>query len=119
MIHKNIASALYESQLQTINMLITYIKQHDSFKTHECIVPIIDEFRKTLTCLTPSDIHTSNSITNNGKQKKMPSAYNMFIRDKIHEYKKQYPECNGHDLMRLATSAWKKRALESNTSLEA
>jgi hypothetical protein len=40
------------------------------------------------------------------KSKKTPSAYNLFIRDKILHYKALYPSSNGHALMRMATNAW-------------
>lgn len=105
MVHKNIASALYDSQIHTINMLVTYLQQNDAFKGYESIMTIIDEFKNTLNCITYQDTNASQS----NKQKKAPSAYNMFIRDRIHEFKKKHPECNGHDLMRLATSAWKNK----------
>jgi hypothetical protein len=44
------------------------------------------------------------------KPKKAPSAYNIFIRDKIAEIKKNNPATNGKDLMKLATVAWKNRS---------
>lgn len=108
MIHKNIASALYESQLQTLNMLIHYIQHNEKHKLSENIIALIHEFKKTLQTISSHDITNNLAVSGSSvKQKKAPSAYNMFIRDKIYEFKRMYPESNGHDLMRMATSAWK------------
>lgn len=114
MVHKNIASALYESQIHTINMLVTYLQQNDAYKGYDSIMNIIDEFKNTLNYITFQD--STNTQIQPCKPKKTPSAYNMFIRDRIHEFKKKYPECNGHDLMRLATSAWKNKDMYTNNA---
>lgn len=42
------------------------------------------------------------------KVKKAPSAYNIFIKDKIAEFKAQNPGVkNGKELLKMATDAWK------------
>ena len=105
MVYKNITSALYESQIYTINMLVSYLQEQNV--NNDFIYKSIDAFKKSLTQISVDDIYPVVPIINTPKAKKLPSAYNMFIRDKIHEFKKQYPQSNGHDLMRLATAAWK------------
>jgi hypothetical protein len=95
MIHNAISQALYESQVQTINMLKSYICSKKMDQT-ESFLKILEDFSTNLKLPKPVP-----------KPKKDPSDYNLFIRDRINEYKKQNPSCNGHDLMRMATAAWK------------
>lgn len=94
-VHSAIPQALYDSQVQTIHMLKTFLLVQKS-EDYEKLLPVLDDFCKNLKC--PRSCQ---------KQRKDPSEYNLFIRDRINEYKKQYPDMNGHDLMRMATSAWK------------
>lgn len=96
--HPAITQALYESQLQTINMLRAFVatRQKADGVNNVDFMTIVDEFSKSL----------KNPVI---KVKKDPSNYNLFIRDRINEYKKMYPQSNGHELMRMATTAWKDK----------
>lgn len=41
------------------------------------------------------------------KKKRAPTAYNLFIKDKINELKAANPSWKGKELMSAATAAWK------------
>lgn len=95
--HPAITQALYDSQLQTINMLRAFVASRKNNESHvDAFISIVDDFSKSL----------KNPMT---KPKKDPSDYNLFIRDRINEYKRMYPQSNGHELMRMATTAWKNK----------
>lgn len=95
MINNVISQALYDSQLQTIAMLKSFVTSN-KLENKDSLIAIIDEFRNKLQLPKPGI-----------KPKKDPSNYNLFIRDRINEYKKKNPSYNGHELMRMATAAWK------------
>jgi hypothetical protein len=97
MIHPSIPQALYESQIQTVHALRNYISAKD-LDSAEMFLRVLDDFSNSL--------KVPRVVT---KPKKEPSDYNLFIRDRINEYKKLHPSCNGHDLMRMATAAWKSK----------
>lgn len=102
--HPAIRQALYESQVHTLHMLKAFVscKQNIDIDV-QLIQNIIDEFTSQLK--SPS-VATKPAV----KTKKDPSQYNIFIGDRITEYKKMHPERNGHELMRMATHAWKSCA---------
>lgn len=91
-----ITQALHESQLCTITALRNYICKHNLNK--DDFMKIIDDFQETI---KKTGVYT--------KRKKEPSMFNLYIRDKINEFKVLHPESNGHDLMRMAISSWKSR----------
>ena len=105
MIQSSISSALYNSQLYTIDSLVEYIKLNN-IEYIDKFIPILNDFKSNISCDTNQQENICSIVQI--KSKKSPSAYNLYIRDKINEYKKMYPQTNGHDLMRLATSAWKR-----------
>lgn len=95
MIHHAISQSLYDTQVQTITMLRSFIYSKN-VENKDNFLKLLEEFGSGLKLPKPLC-----------KPKKDPSDYNLFIRDRINEYKKQHPSCNGHDLMRMATAAWK------------
>lgn len=94
-IHSAIPQALYESQMHTVHMLKSFIMNK------------MDDPDKWLTVLDDFSRNLNSPVNRCVKSKKDPSKYNMFIGDRISEYKKQCPELNGHELMRMATAAWR------------
>jgi hypothetical protein len=95
MVHVAISQALFDSQLQTVNMIKNYVGCKDIDHKH-VFLSILDDFYNYI-----------KSTKGTLKKKKEPSEFNLFIRDKINEYKVLNPEYNGHELMRKAISAWK------------
>lgn len=96
MVQIAISQALFDSQLQTVNMLKNYVGCKDIDQKH-IFLSILDDFY--------NNIKTSKGSF---KKKKEPSEFNLFIRDKINEIKVVHPEYNGHELMRHAIMAWKQ-----------
>ena len=43
----------------------------------------------------------------NVKQKRAPTAYNLFVKERMGELKKENPELKGSELMKLAAGDWK------------
>lgn len=93
--HHAISHALHESQIQTVAMLRSFIATKKP-EHSDVFLRVIEDFSCSLKLPRPAP-----------RLKKDPSDYNLFIRDRIKEYKKINPSYNGHDLMRLATAAWK------------
>lgn len=84
--------ALIEAiQHETLDNLITFL--HDKIEIDEEMTQYFKDFKATLT------------IKKKEKKKRAPSAYNLYIRDKIAEFK-----AAGHkgNLMKLAIDAWRK-----------
>ena len=55
------------------------------------------ELRKLLTTV----------YNNTYKKKKEPSKYNLFIKENIKNLKKEFPDKNGKELMKMASDNWK------------
>ena len=43
----------------------------------------------------------------NVKQKRAPTAYNLFVKERMGELKKENPELKGSELMKMAAGDWK------------
>lgn len=96
MIQTAINTAIQDSQLYTLNMLKEYLKSKDVQETDR-VFNLLDNFSENVLS-APLLI----------KKKKEPSNFNIFIGNKIKEYKMLNPEYDGQYLMKLAIEDWKE-----------
>lgn len=60
----------------------------------------------------PKKIGRPKKIKDDNKVKKKPSAYNVFIAEKYNEVKKDNPDKNAKDIMKLIAELWKEHKLK-------
>ena len=92
---------------------------------------IIDEFSKLIDCektYTKSEFNDiltqafKNNKTNKTKNtngvKKSPTKYNIFIKENMGSLKKENPELNRQELMKLASTKWNIHKINDNKQKE-
>jgi hypothetical protein len=60
----------------------------------------------------PKKIGRPKKIKDDNKLKRKPSAYNAFIAEKYNEVKKDNPDKNAKDIMKLIAELWKEHKLK-------
>ena len=101
-----INQALAEAQLCTIKLFREFIKDKP-INTKEDLLGIIGQFETEIVTQSRSSF----------RKKKEPSEFNLFIREKIIEFKKMHPDYHGHTLMRMAIKSWKAIAREPKNNV--
>lgn len=51
-----------------------------------------------------------------GAEKRKPSSYNLFIKDKMQEIKKENPTKDNKEIMSMAASMWKQHKIDNPSS---
>lgn len=109
-VHKALAGLVEETAINTVDKLITFLS--DKIEFDDDMKALFDEFKKT----TKEEIKASfkNDRSKKGgrsgeeKKKREPSAYNLFIKEKMAQIKVKKPELKGKELMKEAIDEWKK-----------
>jgi hypothetical protein len=112
-----IEAAVKDGQLATFDNFITFLGT--KIDIDEDMQSYIDEFKKTLVVkkkASPKGKGKAKAAAEEEKtekKKRAPSAYNLFIRDKMAELRTA-----GHkgNLMKLAVEEWKKSKAEASSS---
>lgn len=102
-----VESAVKEAQLATFDEFVKYLGA--KIDVDDDMQSYIDEFKKTLTSkkkvTAAAKAKKDKSGDDGEKKKRAPSAYNLFIKEKMAELR-----AAGHkgNLMKLAVEAWKE-----------
>ena len=105
-----------EVSMTTVDKVIEFLKTKIDFD--EDFEGFFKEFKETLkadvkaaakkTTKKSSKKSESSDTEGEPKKKRAPSAYNLYIKDKMAEIKVSNPEIKGKDLMKAAIDEWKK-----------
>ena len=104
-LNKAITKVMDDVQLSTVDKVYVFVK--DFVKDEETFGASFEDFKKTLK--QDVVIPDSKKATAEPKKKRAPSAYKIFIGEKIKQLKKEKPESDGKELMKLAIEEWKLR----------
>lgn len=100
-----VVKALHETQLETIDRVKEYLSKNNDVD-HDFINELLDSFKTQV----QSEYKPPKGLGKGGKntkQKRVPSAYTLFIKDKMNEIKTSNPNVkSGQDLMKLAVKEW-------------
>lgn len=107
-LNKAISKVMDDVQLSTVDKVYIFVK--DFVKDEATFLQSFEEFKKTLKqdIAVPLD-SKKNSVEQ--KKKRTPSAYNVFIGERIKHLKLEHPESDGKVLMKMAIEEWKKRTV--------
>lgn len=106
MVRPAINQALAEAQLCTMKLFREYIRNKPVNNKDE-LIEAMGHFENEIVTQSRTSF----------RKKKEPSEFNMFIREKIIEFKKLHPDYHGHTLMRMAIASWKAVAREPKNNV--
>lgn len=92
-LNKTIAAELENTSVKTVDNLVNYLLQVHSLD--DVTIKHIEEFKNTL----------KNKSTKKVKKSRVPSSYNIYIKEKMAELK---AAGNTGNLMKMAIEEWKK-----------
>jgi hypothetical protein len=94
-VNSSIAALIEETKVSTVDKLVHFLGQ--KIEIDEDMKKMFEEFK------VASKGSSKGSAKAEKKEKRAPSAYNLYIKDKIAEFK-----AAGHkgNLMKMATDAW-------------
>jgi hypothetical protein len=127
-INKAISAAFEEQSLHVLNKFVDALKEKIEFD--EDLEQFVNAFKTTLKDeFKLAEKATKKSKRSKGsdgasdseaepKKKRAPSAYNLFIKDKMAELKQTNPELKSKELMSAATVEWKKQKEATTTASE-
>lgn len=101
---KAVADVVFDAKKQVIKDFAAFLAEKIDFD--DDMKGYFDEFEKTIVKETPSKKKGESSSSDTEKKKRAPSAYNMFISEKMAEIKKEKPELKGKELMKAAIEVW-------------
>lgn len=115
--HKATAVLLEETTASTVDKLAAFLSEKIEFD--DDMKALFEEFKKTAKEEIRASFKTAaatagkkgrggKDAAGGEKKKREPSAYNLFIKDKMAEIKAKRPELKGKDLMKEAIVEWKK-----------
>lgn len=108
-VYKALAALSEEVALKTVSGLQEFLSEKLEFD--DDMTNMFEEYRKKVV----ADIKVqyknerSSSKKNGEKKKRAPSAYNLYIKEKMAEIKAAQSELKGKELMKEAIKAWKSR----------
>ena len=108
-INKAVADVVFEAKKQVIADFATFLAEKIDFD--DDMTGYFEEFTKTLQVEKPAKVgkgkkSASSSDEEGVKKKRAPSAYNIYIKNKMAEIKAKQPELKGKELMKAAIEAW-------------
>lgn len=107
-VNKAVNQLVEETTVSTVDKLVVYLS--DKIEFDEDMKKLFDDFKK----IAREEVRTSfkqDKGKRGGKKsdkKREPSAYNLFIKEKMAEIKQKKPELKGKELMKEAIEEWKK-----------
>ena len=108
-----VSSLVEEVSLNTVDKVVDFLKSKIDFD--EDFDKFFQEFKDTLKADAKASAKKSVKKSSSGsdsetdaKKKRAPSAYNLFIKDKMAQIKGTNPEIKGKELMKAAIEEWKK-----------
>jgi hypothetical protein len=108
-VNKAVAGVVAESVFQAKKDVMEYFAKFLSEKIDfdEDMQAYFDEFKATLVLEKIEVLKEKSKKDGTGeKKKRAPSAYNLYIKDKMAEIKSSQPELKGKELMKAAIVAW-------------
>lgn len=108
-VHKALAGLVEETAMSTVDKLVTFLSEKIEFD--DDMKTLFDDFKKATKEEIKASFKNDRSRKSRGGEKKAkrePSAYNLFIKDKMAEIKVKRPDLKGKDLMKEAIDEWKK-----------
>lgn len=105
---KAIQTLAEEVALSTVEKLAEFLATKIEFD--DDMKEVFDEFKNSVKEEYKASAKPKKGKNADGtdKKKRAPTAYNLFIKDKITSLKKENPSWTGKELMSAATDAWKK-----------
>ena len=94
---------VYKSKLQTVDDLMAFLDER--VDTDHDFKEMVAEFKSQITADSFA-VKASTKAKKETKQKRPPSAYNMFIKDAIHRLQQTHPELNNKERLVQATKEW-------------
>ena len=111
-------AAVLDAKKQVINEFMRFLEEKIDFD--EDMKGYFTEFIGTLKPSKKSKKGKADKADKAVKPKRAPSAYNMFISEKMAEIKKENPALKGKELMKAAIVAWNdKKAAAASASATA
>ena len=114
-VNSAVSALVEEVSMTTVDKVVEFLKSKIDFD--EDFEGFFKEFKDTLKAdvkaaakKSAKKSKKSDSSDSEGepKKKRAPSAYNLYIKDKMAEIKVSNPEIKGKDLMKAAIDEWKK-----------
>lgn len=107
-----VVKALHDTQVETVDKIREFLSTNEEVD-HEFIGTLLDNFKSKLI----SDFKPPKGLKlpkgGQPKAKRAPSAYTLFIKDKMNDIKVSKPDVkNGQELMKLAVEEWSKISTE-------
>lgn len=113
---KAVADVVFDAKKQVLKDFAAFLAEKIDFD--DDMKGYFDEFEKTIVKETPSKKKSSGESSDTEKKKRAPSAYNMFISEKMAEIKKVKPELKGKELMKAAIEIWNESKSKSDPEEE-
>jgi hypothetical protein len=114
---KAIQALVEETSMSVVDKLMAFLDTR--IEMDEDMKGLFTEFKEQLTGelkeTAKAVTKSTKGATKGDKPKRAPSAYNLFIRDKLAELKESDPDMASKDRMKAATALWRehKEALEA------
>ena len=107
-VNSAVSALVEEVSMTTVDKVVEFLKSKIDFD--EDFEGFFKEFKETLKADMKAAAKKSGKKSSDGepKKKRAPSAYNLYIKDKMAEIKVSNPEIKGKDLMKAAIDEWKK-----------
>lgn len=108
-VHKALAGLVEDTALTTVDKLVTFLS--DKIEFDDDMKALFEDFKKTTKEEIKASFKNDRSKKARGgeeKKKREPSAYNLFIKEKMAQIKAKRPELKGKELMKEAIDEWKK-----------
>lgn len=103
-----VVKALHDTQLETVDKIREFLSTNDEVD-QEFIGSLLDQYKAKLVAEFKPPKGLKMPKAAQPKQKRAPSAYTLFIKDKMNEIKTSNPNVkNGQELMKLAVEEWSK-----------
>jgi hypothetical protein len=100
-INAAVSRALYETQIETLDNFKTFLASREDVEI-DFMEELITSFKNSLK--SPKNIKKTIAAD---KKKRVPSAYTLFIKHRMHLLKTENPDIkSGKDLMSKAVEAW-------------
>ena len=105
-----IALQVFEAKKTVIDQMIAFMA--DKIDMDDDMVGFFNEFKATIALekveVPKTKAPKGKNADGSDKKKREPSAYNLWIKDKMAEIKADQPDLKGKDLMAAAIALWKK-----------
>jgi hypothetical protein len=124
-VKKAVEKIVIEAKSKLLDDFEIFVKSKVDEESYDSLKELFDEYKDKLSKLAVKiEEEPSNTKTKKGRKaplkdgevpaKKALSPYNIFIQEKIREFKLSNPDMKGQELMKKATQAWVQQRNSNN-----